>query len=603
MKRLLLILTLLSVILSTATFSQQVTITIFGGSDSVSFPTSGANQIILGDTQPTQKTYTFADIESFSKINVTYQTTGQCYNYMVDNDGDGTPETTVYECGTPQLCITVGTATQQCKPLVMQGAFPKSGQQKLTYTLLQPITSGTIDFSYNTYQSRGMPQIKIIRLDWDGGISGSVVKPLNFFRNKTGPVTLGRISNLISTQGYFGDFKTASTDNKVFPYFAPDQSYIPKKSLQTTPAPSDLLIACLNSDNAVDAVGEPLCDYQKEEQCRLQNSDWYNGACCGDAPVNPEAETTPSQCKYYGTVAFPSGNRVMNAICGKSGNNWVWAGQLDSGAITDFTSCGAMTQVVSTGTGFITCGNTQNTAGITVSQLTGTQNIAGHEYWCEGSQLRECGGSNPYSQSQYALKTGNKTTVNSESYYCKSSGALSKTLDGDEQGCLLAGFAWTGSKCCGEPNDLLKTYSDPTGNGVCINNQIVSQGNIIGIDQNILIHNGAYYYCDTQRQTGTTGTTTLADFPGVNINEYGSCGAPLSNVLTIGADKNAVCTPQSKWQFVNFTQTSNIKQTAWTPSSSQEQQGCCPTAMCWDGTRCKSVGDFVSTGDRGFVCQ
>lgn len=609
MKRLLLLLTLLSVILSTLALAQQVTITVFGGSGSHNYPTSGTSQYTMGGTNPLIRTDNglFTTPITISQLNVTIDNIGQCYRPQIP-DGQGGYTTGAEQCGTYQLCIQFDNepiVATQCKTFLEMAGSPVP--QKRTYTQLNfPITPTktiqSITYNYYTHGTDNLPTFRIRTVRWDGGISGTVVKPLNFFRNKTGPITLGPISGIISTQGYSGQLKVTSSDSKVAAYFAPDQTYNPEDGeteITYNPAFPEQVLACLSNYPQTSYT----CDYQHEERCLQQNpsSDWYNGVCCGDANVNPNAESPPSDCKYYGTVAG-LGNRVMNAICGKSGTNWVWAGQLDPGVITDFTSCGAMTQVVATGTGFLTCGNTQNTAGITVNQFTGTQNIAGHEYWCENSQLRECGGNNPYSPSQYIKTTGTRVDINSEAYYCKSSGALSTSLDGDEQGCTAAGFAWTGTKCCGEPDDLLKNYNDPSGTGVCVNNQVITQGSVTGIDQNILVHNGAYYYCNSQKNTGYTGTTTLPDFPGVTVNERGSCGTPLLNVLTTGAEKNSICTPQGTWQFVSFAGISIVEQTGWTPLSTQQQTGCCPSNMCWDGNQCRASGHFISIGGKGYKC-
>jgi hypothetical protein len=523
-------------------------------------------------------------------------------------------------CGTPGtqyfLCIQFdgeGIISAQCKPyLTVTGTagqpwtISAAINTKINYQITPAKSVQTVSYLLQNPTPDGRPGFRIRTVNWDGGLSGSVVKPINFFRNKTGPITLGPLTGIVSLQGYLGDLKVTSSDNKVAAYFAPDQSYDPASGeTQITYNPSfpEQVIACLNSFPAtsVDSLGNPICDYQHEQTCANLGSDWYNGVCCGDAYVNPNAESPPSDCKYYGTVAGLS-NRVMNAICGKSGANWAWAGQLDPGVITDFTSCGAMTQVVATETQFITCGNTQNTAGITVNQLQGTTDIAGHTYWCEGPQLRECGGSSSYSPTQYTKTTGTRVDINSEAYYCKSTGALTKTLDGDELGGTAAGFSWTGSKCCGEPDDPLKNYDDPSGQGVCVNNQVISQGSVTGIEQDILIHNGAYYFCNEQRTLGYTGTTTIVDFPGVQINEKGFCGAPLLNVKPTGADKNAICTPQGTWQFVEFTQTSVVEQTGWMPTTAQIQTGCCPTNMCWDGNQCRASGHFVSFGGKGYRC-
>lgn len=615
MKRLLLVLALLSVILSGIALAQQVTITVFGGSGSHNYPTSGTAQYTMGGTSPLIRTDNslFSTPITISQLNVTIDNIGQCYRPLVD-DGSGTgtmipgPE----QCGTYQLCVQFDNepiVATQCKTFLEMVGSPVP--QKRTYTQLSfPVIPAksvqSITYNYYTHGTNNLPSFRIRTVRWDGGISGNVVKPLNFFRNKTGPVTLGPLTGIVSLQGYLGDLKVTSSDNKVAAYFAPDQSYDPSSGeTQITYNPSfpEQVIACINSfpSTSVDSLGNPICDYQHEQTCANLGSDWYNGVCCGDAYVNPNAESPPSDCKYYGTVAG-LGNRVMNAICGKSGTNWAWAGQLDPGVITDFTTCGALTQVVATGTQFVTCGNTQNTAGITVNQLQGTIDISGHTYWCEGPQLRECGGSSPYSPTQYTKTTGTRVDINSEAYYCKSTGALTKSLDGDELGCTAAGFSWTGTKCCGEPDDPLKNYDDPSGQGVCVNNQVISQGSVTGIEQDILIHNGAYYFCNEQRTIGYTGTTTIADFPGVQINERGFCGTPLLNVKPTGADKNAICTPQGNWQFVEFTQNSIVEQTGWIPTTTQIQTGCCPTNMCWDGNQCRPSGQFISIGGKGYRC-
>ncbi len=376
-----------------------------------------------------------------------------------------------------------------------------------------------------------------------------------------------------------------------------------------TPNQNDDIYACLNSDLNTFPEGHPKCDFLDEYSCALQDKDWYNGHCCHDAPFNPEAETPASECIWYTT----KGTAVMNALCGKNADGkWKWTALDDRGLISTRDGGCPKIQVVPDGNKFYTCTDVPTwTNGIPanlVQRITARTTIEGHDYMCEGTTIAECGGDNPYSPD--AKATGASITSNNQKYYCSKDGKWLASLDTSSESCTTAGLKWTGTKCCGETNDTIRTYEDPyTGAGTaggCYNNQFVASGITLTGHKNIINYRGKFIICDMVREPGSNTTTTSQLFAGTSITPttYGPCGTPLQQAILTGTKQHIICTLNNEWEFTSKTAPHLVKQTLWQPTEFDRKQGCCPENQCWDGQQCKDTGFYYDKIiGKGYRCE
>ncbi len=435
--------------------------------------------------------------------------------------------------------------------------------------------------------------VRVTQISWAGKDKAEVKRNLLSLRGSQ-PISLGRIREIIDVETYAGEVKVGSNDSRAAAWFDPGGGGSDTSRI-TTSDYNDFALACLNIDNNKDADGNPICDFEDELECASQDKDWFNGRCCGDAPYNPS-----SGCQWYDD---------KQAVCGKNAQDkWVWAALEDTGLINTLSGSCPTVQLVSDGQKFHTCSEAPSLIpAALVQKITTKITIEGHEYLCEGETIIECGGNAPYSPD--AKPMGASLTIDNQKLFCSSAGKWSTSLDGDEEGCTSAGYKYTGTKCCGEPDDSLKTYEDPyTGQGTpggCYNNQFIASGSFLGGDKKIINYRGTFSICDTSVAPGTTTTTTDPAFQNTQIipTARGPCGTPLEEALLIGSKPNIICMPWGEWSFTSSTEETLVKQTAWQQAETEEKQGCCPDNKCWDGKNCRDIGDYYTISERGFRCQ
>ncbi len=485
-----------------------------------------------------------------------------------------------YQCGSIKLCAQNQGDSKVCKDL--------ASERTQTVNFTYGKTVGTVVFSYEGSRGTGTNlQITIPNVVQVGGAATTIVRDLFSLRGAD-PINLGKVREIIDVPA--GSTVKAYSSSTMAPIWFDDQTGTSSTSRTETSGINDITYACLNSDSNPDAEGNPYCDYFDEADCFDQGKDWYGGKCCGDAGYLPA-----SGCQWYAD---------KQAVCGQNSEGiWKWAALGDIGLITPLSgSCPTM-EVVSNGTTFYTCTPITQTIipATQIQQLNGIIEIEGHDYICQGEKIIECGGKSPYSPTALAL--GASATIDGKKNYCGANGIFSVSIE-DRAACEGAELKWTGSQCCGEPDDPVQTYEDAyagTGTaGVCYNGEFLPSGTFLDAQKTILSSRGEYYQCDP---TITAQTTRTLEGTGITVTVLPPCGNPLIGTLLTGTKPNAVCSPSGQWQFTSTTETTIAKQTKWAPAANEQEKGCCPDNQCWDGKTCKNIGEYYVLGERGFLCQ
>jgi hypothetical protein len=483
-------------------------------------------------------------------------------------------------CGTVSLCLTPEGQSQICKTLANQE------DQNVTF----PLDRNTKVIIFSITGSRdtgGDYDALIVTATRNSGLIKSFTKYILALRGQKS-LFLGKVRDLIDTTN--ASEATISSSTAVAPAWFDDGTGSSATSRTTTSNFNDNTYSCLNSDGNLDSSGNPQCDFIDEAACANQGKDWLSGNCCGDAPYIPA-----SGCQWYAD---------KQAVCGQDAQGiWKWAALNDAGLIIAYSGSCPSVQIVSDGKKFYTC--SVNISSVVPAALTaniqGKLVIQEHDYICNGENIIECGGETPYSPN--ALATGASITISGKKNYCNVNGTFKVSIN-DKTTCEKAAFKWTGTQCCGEPDDPVQTYEDAyagTGTaGVCYNGEFLPSGTFLDAQKTILSSRGEFYQCNP-----AVTTTTTATLPGtsITVTVKPPCGAPLIATLLTGTKPNAVCLPSGQWQFVSFTDTTVVKQTKWTVTEGDQQKGCCPDNQCWDGKTCKSIGEYYILGERGFLCQ
>ncbi len=371
----------------------------------------------------------------------------------------------------------------------------------------------------------------------------------------------------------FTEYGVASTNSDVKVGFAPVFS-------KTTTDGSAEVMACVDADH------DDNCDYFAEDNCANypnRPGDFFQGSCCGVGAY--------ASCKY------DSGKK---AFCGPNTTNfWHWAALEEPGVIGDLSDPTCISgMLVSEGSKFYYCGtNFQKAKGMysEVYELIDKVNIAGHDYLCRNNKIIECGGTSP--RSRTALTAGESFVIAGETNFCNADGSFSTDII-DEIACTIAGFNWSGSKCCGEPNTKNKNYEDSLGG--CLNNIFIPAGSTVQGNDDIINDKGVFVVCNPSSNNDVPAPGSHSFFTNKNITPLvkGSCGSPLLNADL--QNNNAVCLPSSSWLLTPSPENTVVKQTAW---SATQDSGCCPVDDCWNGNSCTVNNDYFKVGSQGFKCE
>lgn len=572
------ILALIFALLSVTAYAQTTTISVSLSQDkTIQLNTPLGNQypVVYAYLLPDQQIIDTIEVEiERYKCGCPYDPRGgQCYFWL---GGPAVP------CGDLQLCISLDQDPRQyCQPINDMNHQQQSNRQTLTFdiddTLAQTIRFIASGISATTRDY----DFKLIEMTYIGGSANQEQYNIFSFRNDE-PVKLKRVNEFIDTKGAVEDAYVTSSDPRVAVWFSPEGGQAPKDRTRTA-VYEDFVYACLNLDAYTDPqTGQPVCDYEDEEICAQQGKDWYDGYCCGNYPYN--------ECKWYGDKNAFCGERTVGGETIKT-----WAALGDKGLITTLDVCPGI-EVVSDGSTFHSCTQPPTTPYVGPTQvITDSITIEGHDYRCENSHIVECGGDAPFNDN--AKLTGDTATINNQTHYCSASGQWKTSLDGDEDTCKAAGLAWTGSRCCGEPDDTLITYTEQGGNGICKDNTYTPSGSFVE-GKEIIAYDGLAYQCDPQ-----TAAPRQTQYNGLPVIATPMCGQPLEDARTTGALRHLICEPTGEWKFISSTEPHLTKTTEWTPQPNEQEQGCCPDDQCWDGNTCRNIGEYYTIGGTGYLCQ
>lgn len=219
-----------------------------------------------------------------------------------------------------------------------------------------------------------------------------------------------------------------------------------------------------------------------------------------------------------------------------------------------------------------------------------------HEYYCDGSAISECAGSQePFSDIDFKA-TGTSVQAGNATYYCASDADYSTDLDSkDAASCDLAGFAWTGTKCCSEADDLGETYQDPGMIGACWNKVFVQNSNFTA-NNSVFAKDGTFQGCKVS---------------GLRLDTHNGQSLPTSNpVCTVYSNAHpqgqVFCSNAGKWQVDQFNSNRSInKSIAWSVNGSAQKSDCCSATSCWTGSMCQAnqVTSASPLNYNGYRCE
>ncbi len=159
------------------------------------------------------------------------------------------------------------------------------------------------------------------------------------------------------------------------------------------------------------------------------------------------------------------------------------------------------------------------------------------------------------------------TEINT-SYFCTPSGAFIQDLDNPayQSICTEMGFRWTGTACCGDPEDEIEYYNDT--NAGCWGG--VEKIPVAFLNPSVIFDNKKYRGCglnEPLRNLKNTLTTRPL------IEEFQACSKDSTSTY--------FCSAAGYWNLTNGQSKDIPKQTPDGISSE-----CCSTSQCWNGTKC-----------------
>jgi hypothetical protein len=160
---------------------------------------------------------------------------------------------------------------------------------------------------------------------------------------------------------------------------------------------------------------------------------------------------------------------------------------------------------------------------------------------------------------------------------------------GNNKSCEDAGFYWTGTRCCEEPEPGFggeEYYNDDGMHGGCWASQYIASGEIApGADDLVANNNGLFEGCliptDRDDLFGLTDNHTEYDL--VYNLDYDN---PVNNDLChMAGDDENYCSFEGEWRYADnipFYQ----KNMNWESGAGEIQWECCHGSECWDGESC-----------------
>ncbi len=380
------------------------------------------------------------------------------------------------------------------------------------------------------------------------------------------------------------------------------------------------------------------------DECVDSQVDWKNWAggildCCGDD--NAAAEDA-YDCAFQQRGEY----MCVKSFDNLEGDMWEWIGVLaDEGRIFDMTC--ANLSVMSDGTSFFYCGQypSQNSPHPNMFEMTYSVGIKEddhyHEYACYTDsggfvKIAECKGVETFSEINEGEKFVSGDYAGDPPVFCVRDSQYSTATDdytrmtldlddspGNNESCEDAGFYWTGTKCCEEPepgfvdgesyNDL--DSDDVNGTGGCWAGVHVASGQtLLDADadtrDDIANSEGTFYGCLLSSTDDALSTIMRSHAPATpmldgNNLDYDN---PVNNDLChMAGDDENYCSFEGQWRYADNTPFYQ-KNMSWEAGAGEIQWECCHGSECWDGESCiaDQTPDYEPTpvyGPDGFRCR
>ena len=283
------------------------------------------------------------------------------------------------------------------------------------------------------------------------------------------------------------------------------------------------------------------------------------------------------------------------------------------------------------------CGNIDNVNVQAVKKLVandpvlfaGVPGRAPHGYFCDGDQLFECVGRadrqficmarQPSAQQNSDMSYSCRSTrvrflgdslireETEETWYCADTRNWVNDLDAEAvQGtCTAAGFIATGTKCCEDPETEDEYYNDA--NGGCFASEFVAGAGLLE-DNRIL-------YSANPTDQGFKGCGLSAGDPLLQLTDSFTGQLLVQNIqpctsvlFDVAGERNAICQDNGEWavteEFADASPTLRQHTPPFDVSPGQQQTGCCPQNMCWDGATCVPPQTIYGpVGEIGYRCE
>ena len=195
-------------------------------------------------------------------------------------------------------------------------------------------------------------------------------------------------------------------------------------------------------------------------------------------------------------------------------------------------------------------------------------------------------------------------SLDNKTYYCNADGKFITDLDNSKSACEKAGFKWTGSKCCGEPEDTPEYYNDASGIGGCWDSKaVISVSFVNGTNDSAVNYNGEFHGCAIDKTNFNKANDNL-----LSIKDRHTQQALVTNhdYCFNDPEKNYYCSYTEKWLSTNGADKPHLSDTPFVNTTINTTLAeCCAQNQCWNGISCansqKSEPLSKPIGD-GFRC-
>lgn len=259
-----------------------------------------------------------------------------------------------------------------------------------------------------------------------------------------------------------------------------------------------------------------------------------------------------------------------------------------------------------------------------ITSRTGPQ----HQLLCQqDNTVLECAGEDvPFLT--YGNETGQLASHTGEARICSADGMWRTSLDmGDNPGissetlelsCEKFGQGtrkgWSGTKCCGEPEEKPEYYTDADSaidakaKGTCYNSTLLEHGDLTP-DSRIISYQGLLKACEPEAENPVDSPRDVLE---IITN---TCGDSLLEEATKAPNEHAACGPGGMWNFLYHegdpaeadVQETYVAAGLWRQKAQDSQTmatgGCCAAEKCWNGTVCVEPGTkVIIEGSEGYRC-